>query len=132
MDLVQRQAAAKCLCNVAPIAKFAAEQVILPTNVMFRLFQYRVRPGEKCCPTTKSTKLTKQIFRDRSACVFVPFVAIPGNGPAAEFCKRLNSSIRLLVFIRVNSWFVVPLRGYLFLACRSTAKSCYGLTFPAG
>ncbi len=24
---------------------------------------------------------------------FVPFVAIPGKHPAAEFCKRLNSSI---------------------------------------
>ena len=45
-----------------------------------------------------------------SFCVFVPFVAIPSNDPATESCKRLNSSIRLLVFIRVNSWFVVPLR----------------------
>jgi len=37
-----------------------------------------------------------------------PFVAIPGKRPAAEFCKGLNSSIRLLVSIRVHSWFVVP------------------------
>ena len=29
--------------------------------------------------------------------------------PDCEFRKRLNSSIRLLVFIRVHSWFVVPL-----------------------
>ena len=27
----------------------------------------------------------------------------------AEFCKRLNSSIRLFVFIRVHLWFVVPI-----------------------
>ncbi len=46
-----------------------------------------------------------------SFCVFVPFVAIFGNDPAAAFCKRLNSSIRLLVFIRVHSWFVFPLCG---------------------
>jgi len=41
---------------------------------------------------------------------FVPFVVIPGKPPAAEFRKRLNSSIRLLVFIRVHSWFAVLLR----------------------
>ena len=29
---------------------------------MFCLFQYRVRPGEKCGFTTKSTKVTKRIF----------------------------------------------------------------------
>ena len=43
-------------------AKFATGQVILPANVMFCLFQYRVRPGEKCGFTTKSTKVTKRIF----------------------------------------------------------------------
>jgi len=45
-----------------PFAKFAAGQVILPTNVMFRLFQHRVRLGEQCGLTTKSTKVTKRIF----------------------------------------------------------------------
>ena len=38
-------------------SKFATGQVILPANVMFCLFQYRVRPGEKCGFTTKSTKV---------------------------------------------------------------------------
>ena len=33
---------------------------------MFCLFQYRVRPGEKCGFTTKSTKVTKRIFRNPS------------------------------------------------------------------
>ena len=66
-------------------AKFAAGQVILPANVRFCLFQYRVRLAEKCCLTTKGTKSTRVII-----CVFVPFVAIPGNCPATEFCKRLN------------------------------------------
>jgi hypothetical protein len=28
-----------------------------------------------------------------SFCVFVPFVAILGKGPAAAFCKRLELSI---------------------------------------
>ena len=39
-------------------ATFATGQVILPANVMFCLFQYRVRPGEKCGFTTKSTKVS--------------------------------------------------------------------------
>ena len=47
-------------------ATFATGQVILPANVMFCLFQYRVRPGEKCGFTTKSTKVTKRIFRNPS------------------------------------------------------------------
>ena len=47
-------------------AKFATGQAILPANVMFCLFQYRVRPGEKCGFTTKSTKVTKRIFRNPS------------------------------------------------------------------
>ena len=47
-------------------AKFATGQVILPANVMFCLFQYRVRPGEKCGFTTKSTKVTKRFFRNPS------------------------------------------------------------------
>ena len=45
-----------------PFAKFVAGQVILPANVMFCLVQYRVRPGEKCEFTTKSTKVTKRIL----------------------------------------------------------------------
>ena len=65
-----------------PFAKFAAAQATLPANVRSCLFQYRVRPGEKCCLSTISTKVTN--------CVFVPFVAIPSNRPAAEFCKRLQ------------------------------------------
>ena len=53
-------------------------------------------------------------------CVFVPFVAIPGNDPLAEFCKRLdNSSIILLVFIRVHWWFVVFLCGLLLSVLRA-------------
>ena len=63
-------------------AKFAAGQVILPEIRKFCLFQYRVRPGEKGCLTTKSTKVTN--------CVFVPFVAIPGKRPPAEFCSSLG------------------------------------------
>ena len=51
---------------IEPFAKFATGQVILPANVMFCLFQYRVRPGEKCEFTTKSTKITKRIFRNPS------------------------------------------------------------------
>ena len=47
---------------VEPFAKFVVEQVIVPANVMFCLFQYRVRPGEQCGFTTKSTKVTKRIF----------------------------------------------------------------------
>ena len=47
---------------VEPFAKFVAGQVILPANVMFCLVQYRVRPGEKCEFTTKSTKVTKRIL----------------------------------------------------------------------
>ncbi|MDE2756089.1 MAG: hypothetical protein OXU26_09615 [Acidobacteriota bacterium] len=94
--------------RLEPFAKFAAGQVILPGNLRFCPFQYRVRPDEKRCLTTKSTKGTNFDF--------VPFVAIPGNRPAAEFCKGLNSSIRLLVFIRVHLWFVFPLGGYLFVA----------------
>ena len=39
-------------------ATFATGQVILPANVMFCLFQYRVRPGEKFGFTTKSTKVS--------------------------------------------------------------------------
>jgi len=62
-------------------AKFAAGQIILPANLRFCLLQYRVRPGIKDVLTTKSTKGTN--------CVFVPFVAIHGKRPAAEFCKRL-------------------------------------------
>ena len=62
-------------------AKFVAGQVILPANRRFCHFQWRVRPGENCFLTTKSTKGTN--------CVFVPFVAIPGKRLAAEFCKRL-------------------------------------------
>ena len=51
---------------------------------------------------------------------FVPFVAIPGNDPPAESCKRLNnSSIILLVFIRVHSWFVVFLCGLLLSVLRA-------------
>ena len=34
----------------------------MPANVMFCLVQYRVRPGEKCEFTTKSTKVTKRIL----------------------------------------------------------------------
>ena len=45
--------------------------------------------------------------------LFVPFVAIPGNDHAAEFCKRL---ISLLVFIRVHSWFA-------FIVDQSTRKA---------
>ena len=89
--------------RLEPFAKFAAGQIILPGNLRFCLFQYRVLPDEKRCLTTKSTN-------------YVPFVAIPGNRPAAEFNQGLNSSIRLLVFIRVHSWFVFPLGGYLFVA----------------
>ena len=62
--------------------EFAAGQVIVPANLRFCHFRYRVRPGEKCCLTTKSTKGTN--------CVFVPFVAISGKRPAAEFCKGLS------------------------------------------
>ena len=63
-------------------AKIVAGQVIMPANLRFCLFQYRVRLGEKCSLTTKSTKVT--------SCYFVPFVANPDKRPAAEFCKRLN------------------------------------------
>jgi len=63
------------------VAIFAAEQVILPANGRFCLFQYRVRPREKCCLTTKGT------IR-----VFAPLVAIPGKRSAAEFCKGLGFS----------------------------------------
>ena len=48
--------------KLEPFAKFVAGQVILPANVMFCLVQYRVRPGEKCEFTTKSTKVTKRIL----------------------------------------------------------------------
>ncbi len=44
-----------------PLAILAVGQVILPVNVIFCLFQYRVRPGEKGEFTTKSTKVTKRI-----------------------------------------------------------------------
>ena len=67
--------------NEELIAKFAAGQVILPADVGFCLFQYRVRLGERDCLTTRSTTVTNGVF--------VPFVAIPGKRPAAEFCKGL-------------------------------------------
>ncbi len=119
MDLVQRQAAPKCFCNVEPIAKFVAGQVISPANVMFCLFRYPVRPGEKYCPTTKSTKLTKSISRDRSAlfvslCLLWPF---PAMIPLPNFANASNYQSVFwcpFVSIRVHSWFVVPLRGQLF------------------
>ena len=75
---------------------------------MLCLFQYRVRPVSNAGEPQKAQK-----SQNRSFCVFVPFVAIPGKRLAAEFSKRLNSSISLLVFIRVHSWFVVFL--YFFL-----------------
>ena len=66
-------------CFSPLLANFAAVQVVLPANLRFCLFRNWVRPGQKCCLTTKSTKVT--------SCVFVPFVAIPGKRPAAEFAK---------------------------------------------
>ena len=62
--------------------------------------------------------------------VFVPFVAIPGIRPPAEFCTTYNSSIRSLVFINVHSWFAVLLLfqdTYLLISGRSFSRVAAGM-----
>ncbi|MYC81277.1 MAG: hypothetical protein F4X19_04165 [Acidobacteria bacterium] len=101
-----------------PFAKFAAAQVILPAIGMFRLFQYRVRPGEKCCLTTKSTNGSAQKEFLEIISIFLCFCAFCGHSQQRSRWRisqmPQNSSMSLLVFIRVHSWFVVSVRGNLF------------------
>ena len=66
-------------CHSRLLAKFAAGQAILPANLGFCLFQYRGRPGEKCCLTTKGTKVT--------ICVLCLLWPIPVNVPLPNFAK---------------------------------------------
>ena len=77
----------------------------MPANVMFCLVQYRVRPGEKCEFTTKSTKVRAfckiPLIRPADPGIIVQRVFVVSklgaqyqifrqhNLPCCEFCKRL-------------------------------------------
>ena len=83
-------------------AKFATGQVILPANVMFCLFQYRVRPGEKCGFTTKSTKVTKRILD--FVPLFLCFCAFCGHSRQKSRCRILQTPLLFIHFPDLHRW----------------------------
>ena len=93
--------------------KIGSGQVILPANVMFCLFQYRVRPGEQCGFTTKSTKVTKRIFCFRVLSMFRSFCAFCGHSRQRSRYRILQTPQLMNQLIGVHSWFVAPFRVFL-------------------
>ena len=81
--------------------KIRSGKEILPATLRFCLLQYPVRPGEKCCLTTKSTKITNYIF-----CAFC------GHSRQPSRCRILQKTQIIIPFICVHS---CPLVVRLFL-----------------